>query len=225
LDFNQFLELVKARRSIRRLKPDPIPAEYIEKVIDAARWAPSGANTQPWEFIVVRNRNIRHKLLDHVSERIDVSGLRDTPVLIVVCGDTRTRLLYPSGRYLGEIDKIMSGKDHVKLNENVLTSSLANAFLYILLAAKTLGLGARYISATTNPTIQGEIKKLLKIPGYLVIYDTVALGYPEDEPLQKTLRPLNEILHYEEFDASKSPTNYEIVIKANELRKRLERRR
>jgi nitroreductase len=194
-------------------------------VIDPARWAPSGANTQPWEFIVVRNRNIKNRLLDHVSGRIDVSGLRDTPVLIVVCGDTRTRLLYPSGRYLAEIDKIMSDENHIELKENVLTSSLANAFLYILLAAKTLGLGARYISATSNPAIQREIKKLLKMPGYLVIYDTIALGYPEDEPLPKMVRPLSEILHYEEFDASTSPTSGDIVRKTNELRKRLEKRR
>jgi nitroreductase len=56
MEIEQFLDVVRKRRSIRQFKPDPIPNEYIEKMIDVARWAMSGGNGQPWEFIVVKNR-------------------------------------------------------------------------------------------------------------------------------------------------------------------------
>jgi nitroreductase len=54
MDYETVLELVKKRRSIRRFKTDPIPDDYIDKIIEVARQAPSGFNTQPWEFVVVR---------------------------------------------------------------------------------------------------------------------------------------------------------------------------
>lgn len=224
LKYDKFLELIKTRRSVRRLKSDPVPNDHVEKILETVRWAPSGANTQPWELIVLRDSEIKNKFLDVISGRIDVESLRRAPVLIVVCGDTRTRVLYPSGRNLSLIPKIELGEDHVELKENVLTSSLSNAFLYILLAATTLGLGTRYVTATTHPDVQREIKQLLKIPPYLVIYDTVALGYPESEPRQKTLRPLEELVHYEQFNESKAVKLEEIIEKADALKERLRAR-
>ena len=50
------LEVVKKRRSVRQFKTDPIPDEYIDKIIEVARWAPSGFHTQPWEFVVVKKK-------------------------------------------------------------------------------------------------------------------------------------------------------------------------
>ena len=58
------LALLKARRSIRRYRPDPIPDEYVDKIIEVARWAPSGANSQPWQFIVVTKEEFRKKIFE-----------------------------------------------------------------------------------------------------------------------------------------------------------------
>ena len=57
MDYESFLELVQKRRSIRRFKSDQIPDEYVDKIIEAGRWAPSGFNLQPWEFVVVKEQN------------------------------------------------------------------------------------------------------------------------------------------------------------------------
>ena len=54
MQFEGFAQVVKSRRTIRRFTADPIPDDYIEKILDVARWAPSGANSQPWEFIVIK---------------------------------------------------------------------------------------------------------------------------------------------------------------------------
>ncbi len=62
--YEDFLELLKYRRSIRRFKPDAIPDEYITKILDAAHYAMSGANSQPWEFIVVKAPNTKKKLFE-----------------------------------------------------------------------------------------------------------------------------------------------------------------
>ncbi len=56
MNYENLLELVKERRSIRKFKPDPIPDEYVDKIIEAARWAPSGGNSPPWEFIVIKKQ-------------------------------------------------------------------------------------------------------------------------------------------------------------------------
>ncbi len=64
MHYENFLTLVRLRRSIRRLKPDPIPDETIDRIIEAARWAPSGFNTQPWEFIVVRKQALRDRIAE-----------------------------------------------------------------------------------------------------------------------------------------------------------------
>ena len=55
MDYDGLLQLAKLRRSVRSFKPDPLPDEYITKIIEVARWAPSGFNLQPWEFHVVQS--------------------------------------------------------------------------------------------------------------------------------------------------------------------------
>ena len=54
MDYNSLLELVQKRRSTRVFKPTLIPDEYVNKIIEVARWAPSGFNMQPWDFLVVK---------------------------------------------------------------------------------------------------------------------------------------------------------------------------
>jgi nitroreductase len=63
MDYESFLELVKNRRSIHRVKSDPVPDEYINKIIEAARWAPSGFNLQPWEFVVIKDQKLKEGIV------------------------------------------------------------------------------------------------------------------------------------------------------------------
>lgn len=63
MNYESFLELVKKRRSIRRFKPDPIPDEYVNRIIEAARWAPSGFNSQPWEFVVIKDKKLKNDVI------------------------------------------------------------------------------------------------------------------------------------------------------------------
>jgi 5,6-dimethylbenzimidazole synthase len=211
MDYPDLLELVKQRRSCRRFKPEPVPEEMIGKIIEAARWAPSGANTQPWDFIVIKNPQTmesitgflnEHNVLTHKMEltrnpnRNPAAGKVEinAPVLIVVCGDPRTIKAYP----------VYSVYQRGQSN---LDSSLAGAFLYMHLAAISLGLGSRWISATRNYYVQCLTKDLLGIPEPLEIYDTMALGYPDTMPAPRFVRPAAEMTHNETYDLGKFRTD------------------
>ncbi|MDP2720054.1 MAG: nitroreductase family protein [Dehalococcoidia bacterium] len=212
MTYEDFLELVKKRRSIRRFKPDPLPDDYVEKIIEAARWSPSGANSQPWEFVVVKDRDTKEKIGEWFQEAAELSsrventrdsemrhssansnvarpGFIDAPVLILLCGDLRTREVYPLASMLTRADKIFY-------------SSLASAFLYMHLAATTLGLASRWVSSTANTLPQARIKNLLGIPKEFEIYDTMALGYPASAPRPRFVRERQGMVHREKFDKS-----------------------
>ena len=64
MEIDALLEFMKKRRNIRRFKSDAVPDEHVEKMLEAGRWAMSGANAQPWEFIVVRDQGKKEKIAD-----------------------------------------------------------------------------------------------------------------------------------------------------------------
>src|SRR5687768_12375284 len=66
--YDMLLNLVKTRMSVRKFRPDPIPEDTIDKILEVARWAMSGANSQPWEFVVVTDPEIKKQLRDAYSE-------------------------------------------------------------------------------------------------------------------------------------------------------------
>ena len=213
MDYEGLLDLVMRRRSIRKFKPKPIPDEYVNKIIEVARWAPSGANSQPWEFIVVKNKKLRNKIVDFAIEQTRISykmertrekGLRffeqggppakeynrDVPVFILVCGDPRTKDFYPLIYTLTTGDQIYQ-------------SSLASAFLYMTLAATSLGLASKWLTAVATPLVQPLVKDLLGIPKEMEIYDMMMVGYPASKPRPRPVRTAEDIVHYERYDKGK----------------------
>lgn len=76
----EFMDVIKARRSIRRYKPDPVPEDVLNQVLEAARLAPSGGHRQPWHFIVIRNEETKRRLGIPV-------WAAEAPVVIVGCTD------------------------------------------------------------------------------------------------------------------------------------------
>lgn len=232
MQINDFLDLVKKRRSVRRFKPDPIPDEYVEKILEAARWAMSGANAQPWEFIVVKDQETKNKMADlylevrkeafyieqtrikeiqhlQLLEPPTSPEIRGAPVLIVVCGDKRTfQATVLATNYLdGEGGP---GGTYVK--------GVANATHNIHLAAAALGLGSQWKSVNR---VWGELlKPLLNVPNVIDIHTVVALGYPAYEPLPGYRRELKEMVHFEKYDRKKFRSGEEIIKYLCDLRQR-----
>lgn len=208
MDYNTLLELVKKRRSIRRFKPDPIPDKYIDNIIEVARWAPSGFNSQPWEFVVVRKPELKSRIVQIINEanqeqpRMEatreswqrtISPLSQdapmdfsvAPVFILLFGDTRTKDGLPMAvRY-----------DYLRC-QSIFHSSLASVFLYMHLAATTLGLASQWVWPK-NPLAHCLVKELLGVPKEMEIYDMMVLGYPAVKPRPKLMRDKAKMLHYD----------------------------
>lgn len=205
--YNNLLDVMKNRRSIRRFKPDPVPDEYIEKIIEAARWAPSGYNTQPWEFLIIRDKKLKEvvtafDLHNAVLTRVKAAGSSEervrqmsypwldeeydfhyAPVIIVLYGDQRAREGLPD---MGKIDPSRS--------RLVVLNSLACAFVYMELAAASLGLATQWLGG--QPESHNELKKLLEMPEEFEPYALMPLGYPAYRSRPKLLREREKMVHY-----------------------------
>ena len=217
MEYNSLLELAKTRRSIRNLKPDPVPDELINKVIEVARWAPSGMNVQPWEFIIIKKKELRDKIVHYIEEdqertyemetvrkpelrfrfKVRGAGYAHAPVFIIICGDTRSIESFP-------VNVI------VEQGKEVFHSSLANAFIYMHLAAASLGLGSQWVTTVARPYPQAMVKHLLGIPEIFEIYDMMAVGYPTMTMKPRFVRPLEEMVHHEGFDMKKFKTDKQV---------------
>lgn len=202
MEFETLIELVKKRRTIRKYSPEPIPDDYIDKVIDAARWAPSGANTQPWEFVIIKDQEVKKQMGLTVSGAVARGNAGSVPpqpyfagasVLIVVCGDPRVMEAYPKG----------------EIREELFVSSMGAAIQNMLLAATALGLEGS-VWGTVGPLAGVRIKDMLDIPQVLKVSAIVPLGYPALHPSPTFRREIDEISHEEKYDMSKFRTDKDI---------------
>lgn len=210
MQYEDLLELVKSRRTIRAIKPDPIPEELVDKVLEVARWAPTGFNMQPVEFQVVEDLGLRSEIKGIIDDWIesDFYSLEATreewqgppwtvetqgrvgcplaPVFILVLGDTRRRLGLP-----------MNARYSRQKGDSIFESSLSNAFMYLWLAAHSLGLAAQPVSAVKNGKVQGLVKHLLNLPDFIYIYELLLVGYSamEGGPSAKLMRHMDEMVH------------------------------
>ena len=212
VQYEEYLAFVKGRRTIRAIKRDPLPPGTVEKLLEAARWAPTGFNMQPVELLVVDDPELRAQIRQIVDEykntdffeleatrerwqgslwAIETHGpwaCPDAPLMIAVLGDTRRRVGLP-----------MAARYAKQKGDSIFESSLANAFMYILLAAHSLGLAAQPVSGVKYPTVQGLVKSLLNLPAHIYLYDLVLVGYSamEGPPSEKQMRDLDEIVHHD----------------------------
>jgi nitroreductase len=176
-------EVIKTRRCIRKYQDTPVSESDIHHLLDLARHAPSSMNGQPWHFIVIREDGVKKKIAE-VKNRYcpaekrsyDANFLETAPVIIVICIDVERSF----------------GRD---LENSVLAA--AN----LLLAARALGLGSVYMSAYTSdePKLAEEVGKILSIPKNTRPITILPLGYPDEVPKLKTLRPLKEIIHLDRY--------------------------
>jgi nitroreductase len=233
MEYEGFLELVKGRRTIRAIKPDPIDDATIEKLLEAARWAPTGFNMQPCEFVVVKDLKLRtaiQKIVDEyrLSDFFPMEATREewqgspwtpeggdfhtalAPVFILVLGDTRRIVGLP-----------MAARYSRQKGDSIFESSMAFPFMYMLLAAHALGLAAMPVSATKYPKVGGLVKHLLKIPDYLKIYDMLLVGESamEGAPGAKLMRHLDAMVHYDRASDDEFMTDADVEREIVKLRR------
>jgi nitroreductase len=167
---------VKGRRSIRSYKPNDVSEEEIEMLIEAATFAPSAGNIQPWEFIVVRNPERKEQLAIAAHEQ---SFMEQAPVVIIVCAN-----------------EILSSQGYGVRGKNLFClQDTAAAIQNMLLTAYSLGLGTCWIGAFE----EDEVSEVLRIPKGVRPVALVPVGYPAKIGILRTKRRMEQLVHHELF--------------------------
>jgi nitroreductase len=173
------LEAIKGRRSVRAFDGERnVSEETVETLIDAGRWAPSAGNIQPWEFVVVREPEIKKRLSDAAYNQ---SFIEEAPVVIVVCASENRS----SERY-GHRGKTL-----------YCIQDTAAAIQNIHLTAFSLGLGTCWVGAFKEE----EASEILRIPRGIRPVALIPVGYPSEFPFSRKKRAFEEMVHYEFFHA------------------------
>ena len=178
------LEAIRDRRSIRKYKADKIKDEDILQIIEAARLAPSGSNTQPWKFIVIKDEATKKKIAeaDHKQK-----WMLTAPVFIVCVSDIRTRM--------EDVDSENFLEDSPQPELKLVIRDAAIAISYMLLEAQHLKLGTCW----TGWYEQAEMRKILELPEYLYVSGVITLGYADEKPVMRPRKSLDEIVCYEKW--------------------------
>jgi nitroreductase len=169
MDFEQ---LIQHRYSCREYSPDPIDDQVLEKVLKAARLAPTAANMQPFQIIIINTENKQEDLLKIYNKAWFVQP----PIVLCACS-------VPDQAWVR----------HSYDNENYAIVDVSIVVDHITLQAADLGLGTCWIAAF-DPQATRE---LLKLPDEVVPIIFTPLGYPLDEPLEKTRKPLSDLIRYD----------------------------
>jgi len=171
---NSFLQLARSRRSVREYKRDAVPDDALRQLVEAARWAPTALNTQPWEFIVVTDAEVKSAIARHAR----YFGMRwpqidEAPALVVVCA----RRVTPFTRD----DCIFAGAT-------------------LMLAAADMGLGTCWIGGFKEDVI----KRLLGVPGDYLLPGLCTVGWPAGETAPPPKRPVDDMLHRDTYTGGRA---------------------
>ena len=180
-------EAIRERRSIRNYKTTPVSEEQLNTVLEAARWAPSWANTQCWQFVVVRDNETKERLADTLSSgNPSIAAIKDAPILIVACAE-----LQRSGWYKGA--QATDKGDWFMLDVGLAMQNLT-------LAAHGLGLGTVHVGLFDAP----KAAQILDVPDGVALVEMTPLGYPEGQFTAPPRKELSEFVFYEKYGQVKS---------------------
>jgi len=169
-------EAIQNRRSIRKYKKQALPEDAVDKLIEAARLAPSAGNVQPYAIVIVKQESLRHQLSMAAMGQKDIA---EAPVVLVVCANEK----WAKESY-GE-----RGKTLYCLQDT------AAAVQNILLMATALGLGTCWIGAFKEK----DVKKVVNAPDEMRPVALIPIGYPDESPAPRSRRAAAELVYIESF--------------------------
>lgn len=195
-----------------------VPREHYDMILEAARHAPSGANAQPWHFIVVTDQRLKDGITEYFREEQvlraklkmkfptpDYRGLATAPGFIVVVSDFRWVKAFPVLNDGSDLDRMY--KENA---ERILLQSVAAATMSAHLAAAALGYNVWWVTAIGQEKAQQAMKPLLDIPDELSVLDIMCFGPPAKPPYKRWKKGLGEITNWNRFDRDHFATDAEI---------------
>jgi nitroreductase len=169
----EYSKLIAARYSVRAYRPDPVEEEKLQAVLEAARLAPTAANRQPFQLIVMHTRGRE----DEISKIYRRPWFIQAPLVIAVCALSSEAWVRESDRFNARLIDAAIVADH------------------LILAAADLGLGTCWIAAFNVDAARA----VLRLPDEVEPVVFTPLGYPADQPGPKVRKPLSELVRYEHW--------------------------
>jgi nitroreductase len=171
----EVLEAIKSAKSVSKYKPDPVPEQKVQAVMNAARFAPSAENLQPWKFIVVSDEDAKRKLAGACTNG---RHMVDAPLVIVACARL-DEAVATIGGYM-----------------NSYPVDLGMALANVTVAATSEGLGTSWVFAFNEE----KVRSLLSIPADAHVVGLTPLGIPEAYEPPAGRKHLSEILSYNAYE-------------------------
>ena len=193
------LKGISALRSVRKFKLDPVPDSALQMILEAASKAASGSNTQPWEFIVVKDSKLKARLKEPML-RTWLQRIRTTPGM-----SGRMKNVYDEAtEMLRNTEKVpvlvycCLDLNRVSKSEEVRYASIYPAVQNLMLAAHALGLGTCLtVHGSTPARGEIEVKRILGVPDNVKIACLVYLGYPAVKLGPPKRKPIEKFVHYD----------------------------
>lgn len=197
-------EAIEKRRSIRRFKPDPVPKEYLQQILEAAWLAPSGSNSQPWRFIVVTDLEEKQRLRKIAYNQ---KFIEEAPAVIVCCADldvysvdqrrARREELALAGimaDVAGSTTQPQNQDLYAQLDARLLAQqavlNCAIGIEHMVLMATALGLGSCWVGAFDGR----DIRNMFGQPKNILVVALLPIGYPDQSPPRRPRVPFERIL-------------------------------
>ncbi len=168
------LKVILERRSCREYTDRSVPDDMVENLLKAGMFAPSAVNSQPWEFLVVRDAGKKAALADVYSKW---KMLNDAALGIVVMANTSN---YPSKTV------------------DFFVQDCANSTMCILLAAHAQGLGGVYLGLYPKTALMNKVRAIFCIPDYIIPFSVVSVGHPA-KPLYPHRTFKKHKVHHDEY--------------------------
>lgn len=203
-----FQDVIRRRRSVRKFEPGRrIGRDVLSRIVDCGRWAPSGANVQCWDFVVVDDPAVRDKvmavflrqaqrLVDHAKgfPAVKKTYLANTVAIVLVIGDPRWKACFPQAT-TPEFDA-----EYRTNNEAIFLCSLGAAIQNIQLGVAAEGLTSAWLSGGGEDETNRELAEVLNYPSWMRAYGTIPIGFPAVDQNRRYRRPLEQVLHWNSYE-------------------------
>ncbi len=211
---NDVWEAIYTQRAIRRWTDQEVPDELIWKVIEAGTKAPSGSNTQPWRFLVIKDQETRDAISAQLRKGLENPGLQSMIDNAIKSGTKGERLMMTGAR--GLFENLASAPVfivpclyQVSSPTQDPTTLLAGSSIYqavqnIMLAARALGLGT--VMTTFQGAVDGVLRERCEIPDEAVPAAIIPMGFPDANFGPTNRKPVDEVTNWERWDATQSRT-------------------
>ena len=176
---------IRSRKSTRKYKDTPVNDEKILQLIESARLAPSGSNTQPWCFIIVKSEEIKEQIAKVDGNQM---WMKTAPIFIVCVADIRFRIKDD------RMELFLDEESNYKELKQIIRDT-AIAVEHILLEAESIGLS----SCWTAYFDQKDIRPILGIPSDKYVVGIVTIGYADGDGKVAPRRPLESMIRYEKW--------------------------